>query len=102
VGSGSFVLGQRFDDAFNPFLGLIDDVAVYNHALTQEQIAVHFANSVRLNVSQSGSNLILTWPSGILQSAESVTGNYGPVSGATSPYTNAVGSSPLFFRLKLQ
>ncbi|HEX3799863.1 MAG TPA: hypothetical protein VH413_14305 [Verrucomicrobiae bacterium] len=50
----------------------------------------------------SGTNMVLTWPGAnfILQSAPSPAGAWNNISGATSPYTNAVSSSPKFFRLK--
>ena len=102
VGAAAEVLGQRSDLAFNGFSGGMDEVAFYNHALTPQQITAHLANSARLSVAQSGTKLVLTWPFGTLQSASLVNGNYNPVNGATSPYTNAIGSSPQFFRVKLQ
>jgi hypothetical protein len=54
-----------------------------------------------LTISRSGSNITLTWSSGTLQSAGTLkaTGTtWTPVAGANSPYTTAIGSTPLFFR----
>jgi hypothetical protein len=96
------VLGQRSDGAYNGFSGAVDEVAFYNHALTAQQVTAHLANSARLSIAQYGNKLVLTWPFGTLQSATSLTGTYGAINGATSPYTNAVGNSPQFFRAKLQ
>jgi hypothetical protein len=48
-----------------------------------------------------GSALVLTWPSGFqLLSATNVTGPYTPVTGATSPRTNALNKPREFFRLQ--
>src|SRR5258705_3740677 len=68
IGSGSFVLGQRFDNAFNPFSGVIDDVAVYNKALTPQQIQNHLLNSTHLNIRTSGNRTLVAWPAVTLQS----------------------------------
>jgi hypothetical protein len=57
---------------------------------------------IPLAVQHNANKLILTWsaPAFSLQTAPAATGNYTNVSGATSPYTNAIGTSPKFFRLK--
>jgi hypothetical protein len=87
---------------FRPFDGAIDDVAFYNHALTLAQVQSHYAARVRLSVSRSGNNLVLSWPQGILQAAGGVTGTYTNVTGATSPYTNAPTGSAGFYRVLMQ
>ncbi len=96
------VLGQRSDGAYFGFSGGVDDVAFYNYALSPEQIQEHFANSLRLNISASGANVILTWPMGTLQSAPSLTGPYNDLSNATSPWTNAISGPQTFYRVRLQ
>jgi hypothetical protein len=57
---------------------------------------------IPLVVQRNDHNLILTWtdPAFGLQVAPAVTGNYANILGAVSPYTNAIGTSPKFFRLK--
>jgi len=102
LGSGAMVLGQRVDDAFNPFLGSIDEVAVYNKALTPLQIQGHLLNSPAVTINASGQSAVVTWTVGALQSAPAVTGPYTAVTGATSPFTNTVTASQQFFRIKLQ
>jgi Concanavalin A-like lectin/glucanases superfamily len=101
IGSGSFVIGQRFDDAFNPFSGIVDDVAVYNKALSLAQIQNHFLNTTHLSITGSGGNIVISWPVGTLQSSTSVSGPYANVSAATSPYTNSVSGTQKFFRIQL-
>ncbi len=56
---------------------------------------------IRLNFQRLGGNLVLNWtnPTFKLQAAPAVTGTYTNLPGATSPYTNAIGTSARFFRL---
>jgi hypothetical protein len=100
--NGAINLGWRSDNDWKPFAGAIDDVAFYNKALTPEQIQAHYLASVRLTMTRSGDNVILSWPFGTLQQADTVPGDFAPLSGATSPYTNAPGISPKFYRVKVQ
>jgi hypothetical protein len=57
---------------------------------------------IPLVARRNSNTLILTWsdPDFGLQAAPAVTGTYTDVPGATSPYTNAIGASLKFFRLK--
>lgn len=102
LGSGSFVIGQRFDNAFNPFAGTVDDVAVYNKALTPQQIRNHLLNTTLLTLVRGGDNFVIEWPTGTLQSSTNVSGPYENVNGATSPYTNAPSGTLRFYRAQLQ
>jgi Concanavalin A-like lectin/glucanases superfamily len=99
------VIGQRYDSGFDAFDGAIDDAAIYNYALSAAQIQNHFLNNTKITINKAANNVVLTWAgSGLaLQSSPNVYGsNLVDVAGATSPYTNAVGSSAKFFRLRLQ
>ena len=102
VAGGPTVLGQRSDNAFDPFDGAIDDVAFYAYALTSEQIQGHYLNSVVLTALKSGENLVLSWPMGGLQQATNAAGPYSTIESASSPYTNAPTVSPTFYRVQLQ
>jgi hypothetical protein len=102
TGSGALVLGWRSDTGFNPFDGGIDEVAVYNKALTAQQIEDHFLYTTHMNAAWSGSNIVITWGTGTLQSATNVAGPYTDVAGATSPYTNSISGAQLYFRAQLQ
>lgn len=99
------VLGQRSDDAFDPFSGDFDDTAFYNYALSPQQIQNHYLNNVAITIAKSGKNAILTWP-GLgftLQSSTSLSSpHWVNVGGAASPYTNAITGSAAYFRLQLQ
>lgn len=101
-GAGEFVLGWRADADWKAFPGAIDDVAVYNKALTASQVRLHYLSTVKLTITKSGSDVVLSWPFGTLQAATAVTGTYANVLGATSPYTNAPSAAQLFYRVQTQ
>lgn len=92
------VLGWGYSP-WNPFDGVIDDVAVYNKELTPAQIEAHYRATVRLSVNQVGAKSVLSWPFGTLQQAPNASGTYTNVPSATSPYTNAPGATT-FYRVK--
>ncbi|MGC3961097.1 MAG: hypothetical protein QM813_25160 [Verrucomicrobiota bacterium] len=102
VGSGATVFGWRSPVDFQPFSGLMDDIAVYNKALTPAQIQNHYQNSTRLSIVKSGSNVVVAWPTGTLQAAGAATGVYTNVPGAVSPYTNTISGAQLYYRVQLQ
>jgi Concanavalin A-like lectin/glucanases superfamily len=102
VGSSPTILGWRSDGGFNPFSGSIDDVAVYNKALTPAQIQSHFLNTTHLTATESGKTIVISWSVGTLQSATVVTGPYTDVAGATSPYTNVISGAQMFFRAHVE
>ena len=101
VQAGAEVLGQRNDNAFLAFDGGVDDVAFYNYALSPGQIRLHYLNNIKLIITKSGNNVVLTWPFGALQSAPAVSGTYTNVPGATSPLTNAPGASQKYYRVQI-
>lgn len=101
-GSGPTVLGWRSDIDFNPFQGTIDDVAFYHKALTAEQVQLHYLNVVKLTISKSANDIVLSWPFGSLQAAPAVTGTYTNIIGAASPYTNTPSASKVFYRVQTQ
>ena len=99
---GATVLGRRGDGAFLAFDGSIDEMAVYNKALTADQARLHFLASTKLNASLSGGNLVVNWGVGKLQSATSVSGSYSDVlvlgQPATSPYTIPASEAQRYYR----
>jgi hypothetical protein len=72
------------------FDGLIDEVAIFNYALTPAQIQNLYTRattvSVVLDIQRVGSNVQLTWPQGTLLEAPGVTGPW-TTNSAPSPYT---------------
>jgi hypothetical protein len=98
---GNFVIGQRDDGAFGTFLGTVDDTAVYNYALSPQQVASHYGDGARLAITESAGGVTLTWPLGTLQASTNVAGGFTNVPSATSPYTNGVSGTAQFYRLQV-
>jgi len=88
------------------FAGAIDEVAIYNKALSPSAIAAHYSAAqtvpVTLNIELSSGKPTITWSSGTLQQANSLSGPWADVTSATSPYSppTTTGAS-IFYRLKL-
>ncbi|MDB6021645.1 MAG: hypothetical protein JWQ04_1502, partial [Pedosphaera sp.] len=110
MGTSPISIGSR-ESGFNStydlnFLGLIDEVAIYNYALSAAQVQNHFlaANNpvVTLYMNPSGTNTVLTWSPGTLESSTKATGPYANVIGATSPYTVPTSATAQFYRLKVK
>ena len=92
------VLGWGYSPR-NPFDGVIDDVAIYNKALTPAQVQAHYLATVRLTIVEAGGKVVLSWPFGTLQQSSVATGTYTDLVGVTSPHTN-MPNSTTFFRVK--
>jgi hypothetical protein len=82
----------------------IANVAVFNRALTAAQIqgintGVYVPNpSQAIGISRSGSSVVLTWTSGTLLQAPTLTGPWITNNAAVSPYTVPATSGSLFFK----
>ncbi|HYV32343.1 MAG TPA: hypothetical protein VEO53_14725, partial [Candidatus Binatia bacterium] len=90
------------------YIGLIDEVAVYTNAFLEADARIHYIagggqplTGPLLQFQKVGSNLILSWPYGTLQSAATVTGTWSIVTGASSFHTNAITGGQEFFRLQV-
>ena len=100
IGSGTGQAYGRF------FTGSIQDVAIYNKALSPLQIRNHYlageygTANPPLQVTYSGGLVTLTWPAGTLQQSTNVPGPYVDVPGATSPFNPPGGHSQQFYRVK--
>ena len=101
VAGGPITLAIRSDGVFGGWDGGIEDVAVYNYVLQPPQIQNHFLNTTHLTAVKSGSNLMLAWPVGTLQSATTVNGPYTDVGGATSPFPVSPTQPKLFYRVHI-
>lgn len=100
-----WAIGGRAGGGRN-FTGNIDEVAIYDYALTGLQVASHYyyaKNGVKLDprivIGISGGNITLTWPAGTLQQADQLTGPWTNVPGATSPLTTPASGAQKFYRL---
>jgi heat shock protein HspQ len=100
-GLGNTVIGLRTDDAFNPFEGIIGDAAIYNYALTPQQIKNHFLDTTEVSIVVRPNGYVITWPVGNLQSSTTPSGPYTTVVGATSPYTNTPTGQQKCFRVQV-
>lgn len=58
--------------------------------------------SIKGSIQQSGNNLMLNWPYGMLQSSTNITGPWDEVTGATSPCVVSPAGPQEFHRIKLQ
>jgi hypothetical protein len=105
-------LGLSHDPAWQAFNGLMDDFRLYSRALTAVEVASVFASNalvdtttlnLRFNFDTAPlPGLILSWqiPGAVLQSADSVTGPYSDLTGATSPYGTAAQGAKKFYRYR--
>jgi hypothetical protein len=93
----NFVIGQRDDLLFGTFLGTVDDTAIYQYALSAQQVSSHYADGALLTIAKSGAHATLTWPLGVLQSSTNVSGIYTDVPSATSPYSPVTSGQPAIF-----
>jgi hypothetical protein len=76
-----------------------------NNTLIVDNIRLEriYVGTPPLSIVRSNNNVVVSWAppsSGTakLQSADSITGPWTDVSGATSPYSSPIGSAPKFFR----
>jgi uncharacterized repeat protein (TIGR03806 family) len=101
LGVGWDPFGQ--DRIFN---GVMDEVAVYDRALTPEQIQQLYMAAVspplRVSISQSGTNVVITWPYGTLQRADTPVGPWTDLSGTNAPYIIPPTAVQKFFRVKVK
>ena len=92
------------------YIGMLDEFATYTNAFVEAQARLHYmaaggaasVPTVELGFEKSGSDLILKWSQGSLQSADTVTGHYTTMEGVTSPYTNSLSGNQKFFRVLVQ
>jgi hypothetical protein len=81
------------------FAGALAQAALFTNALsaTQVQQIYKVATVPAISLARSGDQVVITY-TGTLLSSTNVAGPYQPVSGATSPYTNAPAGSGRFYR----
>jgi hypothetical protein len=104
VTNGDWAVGATGEGWGDNFLGAIDEVAIYNTALSADKVAAHYlagkAGSTVVTAAPAPNHSItITWPAGtILQQATSVTGPFTDVPGSpVSPLTvSATGT--MFYR----
>jgi hypothetical protein len=89
----------------------LDDLGVWRRLLTPLEVAgmyivgashhVSFATvPVRITLQTVDDQVLITWPAGLLQSANEVNGPYADVPGATSPYAVPPSAAKKFYRVR--
>jgi hypothetical protein len=88
------------------FNGIIDEVAVFNKALTQAELQTLYNAAlgivppvVTLDVKRAGDNIELTWSMGRLLEATSIAGPWTTNSAAASPYLVTPTGPQKFYRV---
>lgn len=104
-------IGLSHDAYWRVYDGQLDDIRFYNRILTAAEVQQIFtgdtspvttANMVgRYNFDGPPSGMVLKWPAGTLQSADSITGPWNDVPGATSPWPVRLDAVKKFYRLKI-
>jgi hypothetical protein len=99
--------GDPVNSVARTFDGSIDEVAIFNRALSPTEISnlyngVGNVANVSVSIQKMGGNVVLTWPQGMLQEATNITGPWTTNNSATSPYTNAPTAPRKFYRVQVQ
>jgi hypothetical protein len=89
------------------FAGNIDEVAIYNKALTASQVAAHYvagtSGTAAITIARAaGGKVTITWPAGTtLQQSSTINGPYSAVAGSpVSPLTTSATATK-FYRWSL-
>ncbi|PYM16729.1 MAG: hypothetical protein DME18_00730, partial [Verrucomicrobia bacterium] len=105
VNNGDWAIGSTGNGWADNFAGSIDEVAIYNVALSPGRISAHYSTGLLglhpLQIGISGGQVTITWSIGTLQQSDNVTGTYANLPGATSPYKPPAGPATKFYRLSL-
>jgi hypothetical protein len=101
VSIGSRAASKTATTFTDQFVGSIDDVAIYNTALTASQVAAHYQAGVvvapAISLAPAGNLLRITY-TGMLLYSTNAAGPYYPVVGAHSPYTTPATNAQMFYR----
>lgn len=104
VDNGGWGIGSKGNGWEDAFAGAIDEVAIYNDALSATQVASHYAAALgaveaKISIARDGNNVVVTFSGGKLQSADSITGTFTDVNNAVSPLTIASPTGTRFYRV---
>lgn len=107
ITEGDWAIGSAGEGWADAYTGGVDEVAIYDKALTPAQIGAHFVSgktglsSITIVTAATG-QVTITWPAGTtLVRSTSVQGPYAPVPGAVSPLTLAPSGESAFYRWTL-
>ncbi len=106
VTGGDWAIGSTGNGWANNFAGDVDEVAIYDTALSDSRIATHYlmgkAGTTALTILKSGANVTIAWPSGTtLQQSTTLTGTYEDVPGSPSSPLTIPASGTKFYRWRL-
>jgi O-glycosyl hydrolase len=89
------------------FLGWINDVALYNYALSSNQVQTLYQAGVSFPpvgltlTNLDGNHLQCNWNYGVLQSATNIAGPYQDMANVTQPYVVTLTNTPqMFYRVR--
>jgi hypothetical protein len=97
--SKSFSPKHYIDASATAVIAEVSGVASPDGSPNGEIIITAISQSVTLNYRVINGKLVLDWAQGALLSAGTVNGNYTPVNGANSPYTNSMTDAQQYFRV---
>ena len=104
VDAGDWAIGSTGNGWADGFAGSIDELAIYDKALSPNRIAAHYSTAIfgshPLGIALSGAQVTITWSVGTLQQSDNVTGTYADLPGVTSPYKPPAGPVSKFYRLR--
>jgi len=90
--NGDWAVGSVGNGWAQNYTGEVDEVAIYNTALSAERIAAHYAAAKNppvtgsLTIGYADAKVTITWPADtVLQQSDSVSGPYTDVTPATTP-----------------
>jgi len=105
--ASDWAIGASGDGIGDVFAGGIDEVAIYNKALSEAQIKAHYDAATaaapvetKITASRVAGKVTITWSGGTLQSSAVVNGPYTDVAGATSPLNPSGTDAARFYRVK--
>jgi len=103
VTGGEWAIGATGMGWADYYTGLVDEVAIYGTALPAGAVSGHYYASQHATAPTLGITLAggVTWPAGVLQQADSLSGPWSNLSSAASPYPLPVGPAKKFYRVKL-
>ena len=107
VTNGDWAVGATGGGWADNFAGNIDEVAIYNRALTASQVAVHYvagkSGTTALTIVRAAAgNVTITWPAGTtLQQSTTVKGTYTAVPGSPSSPLTIPATATKFYRWSL-
>jgi hypothetical protein len=100
-------LGARGASASQSIRARLDEVAIYKGVLSDDRILAHYVAGIypapfTLHILNTTAGPMLIWSSGVLQSAQTVTGTYSDVTNAASPLVIVPPKPQEYFRVRQQ